>query len=419
MLCVVLIVVLIAFMCLPAVAWNQREFIVTVWCAPPTDDASLRAYASEGYNLTWSSEDGLDNVKRHGLTALLTDPLLSPSTLDDPDRLRQLDELIERNRNRTALEGYWLTDEPGSGAFAGLGRLVAYLREKDPRRLAYINLYPMYASEEQLGVSADAADRTRVGIPLNFAGVGDHKKAILAYKEHLRQFVDIVKPELISYDHYHFLKDGSDGNLYFLNLGLIRESALDAKLPFLNIIQACASEPAWRLVNQHELRWLAYTTLAYGGRGLSYFLYWGAEPQMSLYRDGGKTPLADDVAGINQELRAIGPEMMRLESTAVYQTDPLPIGGVAIPSDSPVRVSGGEFVLGLFKGDDDSAPFMIVNRDYKKTAGARLTVDSSGVIEEFNLRSRRWKTYISAAPGKPITVELAPGEGRLLRVARR
>jgi 2-isopropylmalate synthase len=42
-----------------------------------------------------------------------------------------------------------------------------------------------------------------------------------------------------------------------------------------NIIEASIIEPSWRLVNKNELRFLVYTTLAYGGRGISYFLYWG------------------------------------------------------------------------------------------------------------------------------------------------
>ena len=65
-------------------------------------------------------------------------------------------------------------------------------------------------------------------IPTNFAGVGTDDKTVLRYREHLKQFVETVKPDLISYDHYHFLKpdkDGQpvDGKQYFLNLALIRD----------------------------------------------------------------------------------------------------------------------------------------------------------------------------------------------------
>src|SRR5262249_31687745 len=161
-----------------------------------------------------------------------------------------------------ALEAYYITDEPGERAFPGLGKLVAYLRERDPAHFAYINLYASYATAEQLGVSADPAERARVGIPQNYAGAGTSGKTVSAYRAHLKKFIGIVKPDLLSYDHYHFLKSG-DGAQYFLNLALIRTAALQANIPFLNTIQASTVEKAWRLPNAREVRWLVFTTLAY------------------------------------------------------------------------------------------------------------------------------------------------------------
>lgn len=65
------------------------------------------------------------------------------------------------------------------------GELVAFLRERDPAHLAYINLLPTYASNEQLGNKGDT---------------------VAEYREHLRSFVETVKPAMLSYDHYHFMK---------------------------------------------------------------------------------------------------------------------------------------------------------------------------------------------------------------------
>ena len=62
------------------------------------------------------------------------------------------------------MEAYYITDEPGAAAFAGLGRLVAYLRERDPGHLAYINLFPTYANEQQLGITADSVKNRGQGI---------------------------------------------------------------------------------------------------------------------------------------------------------------------------------------------------------------------------------------------------------------
>jgi sialidase-1 len=398
-------------------SWRQKEFLITFWSPPPPDDRSLAAVAAEHYNLTWASEGGLDRAARHGLRVMLQSDLLSPATLDDPQSRAQLDALIERVKHHPALEAYFLTDEPGAGAFLALGKLVAYLREHDPIHLAYINLYPTYASEQQLGVTADAAARARVGIPQNFSGVGTTNRTVLAYADHIKKYLEIVKPDLISYDHYHFLKS-EDGNQYFLNLGLIRQAALDARKPFLNIIQASTVEPTWRLPNAQELRFLAFTTMAYGGRGISYFLYWGSKAQGGLYQDGKPSPLARDAAALNAEISRFGPVLLALESTAVYHTAPLPYGTTPVPPTSPVQFVGlGEFVLGLFDNDGKTNALMVVNRSYGRTATATLKISlPGGRIEEFNRQSGQWTGGPPLAADRILHVTLNAGDGRLFRI---
>ena len=373
--------------------------------------------AAEHYNLTWVPEEGLDRAARHGLRAMLTSDLLSPAALDDPTSRGRLDALINRVKKHPALEAYYLTDEPGAGAFPGLGRLVAYLRQRDPAHLAYINLYPTYATEQQLGVSADEAARARVGIPQNFAGVGTNNKTVLAYRDHLKKYLEIVKPELISYDHYHFFKS-RDGDQYFLNLALIREAALEARKPFLNIIQASTVEPAWRLPSASELRFLAFTTMAYGGRGISYFLYWGPKSQGGLYQDGKPSPLARDAAALNAEIVRFGPVLLALESTGVYHTAPLPHGTNAVPATAPVQFLGpGEFVLGLFGSGGETTAFMVVNRNYRKGTTATLKVTLPGNrIQELDRKTGQWSQGEQLGADRTLKVELGPGDGRMFRV---
>jgi len=404
--------------------WKQKDFIITFWCPPPATDEALAAVAAEGFNLTWTPEEGLDVAARHGLRAMLTSNLLVPETLDDPALRAKLEALILRVKKHPALEAYHITDEPGAGAFPGLGRLVAFLRERDPGHFAYINLFPTYANEEQLGVSADSAERARVGYPQNFAGVGTDDKTVLRYREHLKKFVEIVQPDLISYDHYHFLKksDGSpkDGEQYFLNLALIRLAAQEANKPFLNIIQANTIEKSWRLPDADELRWLVFTTLAYGGRGLSYFTYWGPASYNGLYQEGKPTPLVREVASLNQEIAQFGPALMKLESVGAYQTVPLPIGAEAIPANSPVQViGGGEFVLGLFGKSAKPSAFMIVNRNYRQEAEAVVSVSIPGrSLKELNRRTGKWTAFQAFDKNRAVKIKLAPGDGRLFSVGK-
>jgi hypothetical protein len=362
--------------------WKQKEFIITFWCPPPATDEALARAAAEGYNLTWVPEDGLDVAARHHLRAMLMSDLLKPEVLDDPVKRPQLDALIERVKVHPALEAYYLTDEPGAGAFPGLGRLVAYLRERDPAHLAYINLFPTYANEQQLEVSADAAERARVSYPTNFAGVGTDDKTVLRYREHLRKYIETVKPDLL-------------------------------------IIQAGTGEAWWREPTAAEMRWLVFTTLAYGGRGISYFTYWGFRG--GLYVDGKPSPLVRPIAALNAELAKLGPALLALDSVAVYHTGRLPYGTEAIPARSPVQVvSPGKFVLGLFAQAGRPTAFMIVNRDYEHPAEAVLKVALPGSQwQELDRKTGQWTRGRALGRDRKMPIQLLPGDGRLFRIGGR
>jgi hypothetical protein len=131
-------------------AWTLGTPIVAYWAGPKLTDAVAQQMLDGGFNLVWcGSEEELDVAQRHGLRALFQNALLSPASLDNPAEKEKLDALVARVRTHPALYDYYITDEPSAAQFAALGRLVAYLRQRDPMHLAYINLFPTYASNEQ------------------------------------------------------------------------------------------------------------------------------------------------------------------------------------------------------------------------------------------------------------------------------
>jgi hypothetical protein len=398
--------------------WKQKAFLITFWSPPPATDEALGAVAAEHYNLTWVPPEGLDAAARHGLRAMLQSDLLAPASLDDAGRKAQLDALVDRVKGHPALEAYFIVDEPSAGAFPALGRLVAYLRERDPAHLAYINLFPTYANETQLGITAEEAEREKVEVPRNLSGLDPKDRTVLAYLGHLKRYVEVVKPDLISYDHYHFFKDADTGQ-YFLNLALIRRAALDCGKPFLNIIQASTVEKVWRLPTATEIRWLVFTTMAYGGRGISYFTYWGPASYGGLYQDGKASPLARDVAPINAEIEKIGPALLELDSLAVYHTAPLAFRGTeAIPAGAPVSLSGAGCVLGIFGKAGQPSAFLVVNGSYKMEAEAEAKVQIPGkALQELDRKTGAWSDGPALGDGRTVKIKLAPGDGRLFRVA--
>lgn len=387
--------------------WQVGTPIVTYWAGPAMTDATAQQMAEGGWNLVWCGEKELDVARRHGLRAQLTDGLLSPASLDDPARRQQLDALIARVAPHPALYSYFITDEPNATNFPALGKLVAHLRERDPRHLAYINLFPTYANNEQLGNRGDV---------------------VTAYREHLRQFVDVVKPALISYDHYQFTTHGDSGQ-YFLNLALIRRTAQDAGLPFLNIVQACTWSPSMRVPEGDEMRYLVYTTLAYGAQGISYYVYCHPGHKGAIANaDGTPTVLYPVLSKLNREFVAIAGQLQPLRSLGVFHAGMLPPGAVPLPAgaafafdpplpertyQAPEPVKGA--LLGLFgpaKSASESVKpthAVVVNLDY--AAEADLSLRGPAALEIFDATTGQW---LPAA--RPARLHLPRGGGVLVRV---
>jgi hypothetical protein len=388
--------------------WTLGTPIVTYWAGPAMTDATAQQMADGGWNLVWCTEPELDTARRHGLRAQLHDGLISPASLDDPAQRAKLDALIARVRTHPALYSYFLTDEPNATNFPGLGKLVAYLRERDPAHLAYINLFPTYANNGQLGNKGDK---------------------ITAYNEHLAQFISIVKPALLSYDHYQFAVNGDNPD-YFLNLALIRRAAQQAGVPFLNIVQACTWAASMRVPKPDEMRYLVYTTLAGGAQGISYYVYsCPGHTGMIAHADGTPTERYDVLKSLNREFVAIASQLKPLQCSEVYHQGMLPPGTEPLPTNALFRfdpplpemefklnrpVKGA--MLGFFgplpKKNKAVRPThaVVVNLDYDAEATIGLT--GARRFDIFDATTSRW----SKAAGKRVELRLPPGGGKLVRL---
>ncbi len=406
----------------PVSEWKVGAPIVNYWAGPgypggsALDDAAAKQLKEGGWNVVWCNEKELDVAQRHGLRGLLTDPLLSSAAynndLDDPQKREVLDAFINRVKRHPALYAYHLRDEPSAAFFEHIGKVVAYLRERDPAHVPYINLCPIYANNEQLGNKGEP---------------------VAAYREHLKQYVETVRPNLLSYDHYQFTNVGDEPN-YFRNLAMIRESSLTAGVPFMNIVQASCWVPdsaatpwAPRVPNGDEMRYLVYTTLAYGAQGISYYVYSYPKHEGGIaLADGTPTPLYHALEPLNREFVAIAKELQPLKSLGVYHSGMLPPGAVALPQDAPVtfdppvptidypsgaRVQG--VLLGHFGSSDKSLSkthLMVVNLDYKteRTVGLK----SASPLEVFDATTGKW----SPLGGPRAELRLIGGGGRLVRL---
>jgi hypothetical protein len=242
----------------------------------------------------------------------------------------------------------------------------------------------------------------------------------------------VVKPTLFSYDHYQFALNG-DRDGYFLNLDLIRRAAQTAGVPFLNIVQASTWAPnEMRVPGPDEMRYLVYTTLAYGAQGISYYIYSCPNHLGGIANaDGTPTPLYHALKVLNRDFVAIATQLQPLRSLGVYHAGMLPEGTEPLPKDfafnldpavpainykPPAPVKG--VLLGCFgptsnvRGAASLAHVVVVNLDYQ--AEAVVGLRGPGLLEVFDATTGNW----TAEKGPRTELHLPRGGGKLVRVRR-
>ena len=395
------------FAALPAAPNPARfgdVFPIMGWVGPPGPEQTLERYREMAEaGLTVSLHHPLAKLalaKEAGLLAIVSDGRIGQAlATDDPARIGQLlDEVVAACAGHPEVVGFGLRDEPGADAFPSLARVSQYLDEKVPGCFPYINLFPNYASPQQLGTDT--------------------------YEDHVRQFVSVVRPPVLSYDHYPCVARTWRAN-YYENLEIVRRCTLESKLPFW-AFALTTPHGSYRDPTEAEIRLQVYSNLVYGATGLAYFCYWTPGPSETwdwdsaiIRRDGTRTEHFEQVRRINARVQALGKVLLKCTSTNVCHTAPLPAGTNALPPDSPVRCPANlPLVFGFFAHRDGGEYVMILNRDYAHNVRSSLAL--KGVRQLVEVAPLDW---IWNGDGKPDARGLLPfrlraGEARLFRMLR-
>jgi len=397
------------------VAWPPGFFAILPWDPlhgwkePYTDPKEgLASIAECGFTMAgFVHAADLPACEKLGLKAILApdrseEPWFGDWTkLSDEQIDIQVRQMVARGGDSKALLGYFITDEPGAKKFPALAKVVAAVRKHAPGRLAYINLFPDYAT-------IGAPDSSQLGTA--------------TYTEYLERFVSEVKPQLISYDNYmvqysNDLKDAGRAASYYRNLLEIRRVALQAGLPFWNIVSSNQIRPQTPVPSPANLMFQAYTTLAAGAKGLTWYTYYGRNYHYApVGADGRRTVTWRFLHMVNHQVKVLGPTLSRLNTTGVYFTSPPPVpslptlpGGIvkAVESDTPAMV-------GEFAGPDDADYVMIVNLSLERSTPFRFmthkTYSSKDAVSAEDGTLRPWPTErpVWLVAGQGVLVRLAP-----------
>ncbi|MCE5199328.1 MAG: hypothetical protein ABFD54_10210 [Armatimonadota bacterium] len=436
-------ITIISCMCLTILASSSalssespftKEFFIHYWWGPPTStnlDAKYADVSKANFNYAGLPGEGdavhpqkskaiLDACEANGIKYIVSDQRINPRILpvslpagvaidervwsakkpDDPAFYTALDAVIADYANHPAFGGFYVVDEPSATIFPWIAKINQYLRKKLPDKIIYINLLPNWAPQW-----------------LYAQPTPDDGSGAITYDEYLEKFINVVKPQVLSYDNYALLEGNADRfKIYFANFEIVREKGLKYGIPtcFVFLSQGQPRPTAT------DMLWQANMALVYGFKGISYYTYWvwGEEPLAITYKDGIPTDKYREVKRINWQVKMLGPTLIKLTSTGVYHSSDVPVGCKPMDPKLPISIQSDKpIVLGMFKHEDGSDWAMIVNRDYTNPATTELAFCPSikSVMEVSNQTGV--SVPLSLKQGSASFV-LQPGECKLMKLMK-
>ena len=322
------------------------------------------------------------------------------------------DEEIVAQTKDPMFWGFHGPDEPQQSVFPELAKANERIQKLAPGTIYWVNHYPTYGF------------------------TNEEFESFEEYRQFLQAYIDQVKPQMFTYDHYCFLgpaeiqeKSWFSPNAqqdYFANLEIARQKAQAAKIKFGQIVLVTAHGTA-RGASEAELRWQAFTTLAYGATSLGWFTYlteipygnWTNYEDAVLNLDGSRTRHYSMLKYLNAEILRWGPTLNRLTSTGVFHTAPLPqLTGPLEKARLVAGIEGGMALAGEFRDKDARDYVMLVNRDFLHAAKLKVTFRVPPKSLEFLSRdSGQWEK-MAGLNGPTLTLDLAAGNAELVRIAK-
>ena len=203
------------------------------------------------------------------------------------------------------------------------------------------------------------------------------------YKRYVEEFVNICSPTALSYDRYSVIGETGSGDFdpaFWGNLAQMQEIAVKRRLPFWNIV---LTSPHWRFrdLTEADIRLQAWGSLVYGVRGLAFYKFISREvpilqaDDLGNFRDGPldkffeKTPAWFWLRNMNHHVSNLAPVLLHLDVKDTYHVGAVPRLNHGAGEHSWVRdIPGGDFVVGEFRGPENSRYVMIVNKSLKNSA---------------------------------------------------
>ena len=355
-----------------------------------TEDEGLKGIADCGFSMpAFIGERNMETCKDLGFRYVLLDLGMRGdfTTITDEEADEFVSQMVASTKDDPMVLGYYVTDEPGAKKFPGLAKIVAAIKKHAPGKLAYINLFPSYAST--IGANVDSQLQT------------------YTFTEYLERYVQEVKPQFISYDNYQVeysedMTKEDRANVYWRDIIEIRRVALKYNLPWWNIVSSLAIREVSSPPSVSRIAFQAYTSLAAGANGLGWFLFYSVGDSNSEFDFGPidknheRTITWNFLRDVNEQTVTLGKILNKFRSTNIWfsqPTDLLPanpgdlLNGVNIAYQEEITDVAGtpSVMVGEFQAKEGTQKaVMVVNLDFGRSITASLDLKDSGTIQAVN-----------------------------------
>ncbi|OMF32278.1 hypothetical protein BK133_14745, partial [Paenibacillus sp. FSL H8-0548] len=296
--------------------------------------------------------------------------------------------IVEDYDGRPGLAGYYVKDEPQVSEYDAYAATYNKFLQYDPDAIPFANM--LGGADFNKWVSSVGADNLKY----------------------------------LAYDDYPFLVGGGYRPTHFQVMEIIRKIGISNNLKTARFLQSLGWQGVYKKPTENDMRFDAYTSLAYGFKALYWFTWWTPTGQQESFtdsvidKDGNKTATFDQVKQINTEIKALGSTLAKLTAKTVYHSGVMPSGGVAVPSDflwKPNAASDDLLISMLVNEQTGRSYIMAVNKSLTQSKDFTFNIDKKiGEIKEISKAtgSEVVSSSYNAETGK-LTDTFLAGEGRL------
>lgn len=299
-------------------------------------------------------------------------------------------------RDHPALWGDNMIDEPHAQSFKAIADSANAYYEKFPGKIPFINLFPMYANEDQLGEHMTLRGSDRM-----FSLVTDQfSDQVNRYKAHVSDYVNTIDTDYICVDIYPYYSETALGKekkytdeCWLRNLDVLAEACRETGRDLWVIPQAAGLTKDGSTDN---VRWCdettdisqqAYASLAFGTKSIIYGLFgsdgwWDMNSHM-IGSDGQPTDTYYAVSEVNSWLADIAKVYGTYQYTSTYLLNRTLATGYRhgnllceIPEERGNILSADGLLIGTFTGKNNAKAYVVTNiEELNNNSGASFRFD--------------------------------------------